>query len=86
MADVSPVLCVEFNGGICVLTIVAGRSVGGCGATGDVGFTWGGGVTGLAAMATDFVAMIGLVFFTGSALTDDNWVPPASNFPGSKFG
>ena len=72
MADVSPVLCAELNGGIFVLTTAAGRSIGGCVATGDIGFIWGCGVTRLAAMATGFVAMMGRVFFTGSALADDN--------------
>lgn len=86
MVDVSPVLCTAFNGGILVLATEAGRSIGGCVATGDIGFIGGCGVTGLEALVTGFVAMMGRVFFTGSALADDNGVPPASNFSGSKFG
>ncbi len=86
MADVSPALCTAFNGGILVLTTEAGRSIGGCVATGDVGFICGCGVTGLETLATGFVAMVGRVFFIGSALADANGAPPASNFAGSKFG
>ncbi len=86
MADVSPVLCAELNGGILVLSTAAGRSIESCVATGVIGFIWGCCATGLEALATGFVAMMGRVFFTGSVLADDNGAPPASNFAGSKFG
>lgn len=77
MVDVSPVLCTAFNGGILVLATEAGRSIGGCVATGDVGFICGCGVTGLETLASGFVAMVGRVFFIGSALADANGAPPA---------